>query len=120
MKNFNDIEKKRIKGFTRFLKELGIYREWLRARVSWLKRYGYYENKGFNNNKELVFRCAYQYSDISSAITESFTWSETCFEQMWSELFDLAEYNTKESKNAIEDKVFMKEAKDIVKYYVDD
>jgi hypothetical protein len=120
MKNFSDSQKKRIKGFTRFLKELGIYKEWLRARVAWLKRYGYYEDEDFSSNKELVFRCAYLYPDLSSVITESFTWSESGFEQMWSELFDLAEYNTKESKNAIEDKVFMKEAKDIVKYYVND
>ena len=120
MKKISDIEKKRIKGFTRFLKELGIYKEWLRARVAWLKRYGYYENENFNSNKELVFSCAYEYSDLSSAITESFTWSESGFEQMWSELFDLAEDYATDSKDAIEDKEFMEEARKIVKYFVND
>lgn len=120
MKKISDIEQKRIKGFTRFLKELGIYREWLRARVHWLKTYRFYEDEDFSSNKELVFRCVYEYSDLSSAITESFTWSESGFEQMWSELFDLAEDYATDSKDAIEDKEFMEEARKIVKYFVND
>ena len=67
-----------------------------------------------------MFRCAYLYSDLSLAITESFTWSDSCFEQMWSALYDLAEENAIDSKNAIEDKVFMEDARNIVKWYVDD
>ena len=120
MKKFSDIEKKRIKGFTRFLKELGIYREWLKSRVNWLKKYGFYEDEDFSSNKELVFRCVYEFSDLSSAITEAFTWSETSLEPMWSALFDLAEENAVDSKDAIEDKVFMEDARNIVKWYVDD
>jgi hypothetical protein len=120
MKEFNKTEKKRIQGFTRFLKELGIYKEWLRARVNWLEKYHFYEDEDFSSNKELVFRCAYLYPDLSSVITESFTWSESGFEQMWSELFDLAEDYATDSKDAIEDKEFMEEARKIVKYFVND
>ena len=118
MKEFNKTEKKRIQGFTRFLKELGIYKEWLRARVNWLKKYHFYEDEDFSSNKELVFRCTYPYSDLSSAITESFTWSESGLERFWEDLFDLAENNNIDSKDAIKNKEFIIQAKAIVKHYV--
>jgi hypothetical protein len=67
--------KKKIKLFSRFLKELGLYTRWIEERK---KAVGY--------DKEYIFHVLFNYETLSEIIDLSFTWDDTKNPAIWEQL----------------------------------
>lgn len=102
-----NIDKKLIKGFIRFLKEVNLFSEWKKQRALEIR----------GTEETMVSFLRYDVR-LSSAINYSFGWGQTGVEDMWDELYCLAEEYDVSVENAIKNKDFMAEAKTIVKDYI--
>ena len=74
-------KKNAIKQFTRILKDIGLYSEWIKSRKQNL-----YNSKIYN--KDYIFYCV-DYNYFDSTISASFSWSETPYEKMWRGIYNL-------------------------------
>ena len=66
--------KKKIKLFSRFLKELGLYTRWIE------------ERKKVVRHKEEIFNVLFSYDTLSDVIDYSFVWRYTNNPSIWEEL----------------------------------
>ena len=102
-------KKNAIKQFTRILKDIGLYSEWIKTRKQNL-----YKNNIFN--KEHLFHCV-DYNYFDSTISGSFTWSETPYEKMWRGIHNLTYMHKYE--DIIEDETLLKELRKCIKQFID-
>ena len=102
-------KKNAIKQFTRILKDIGLYSEWIKSRKQDL-----YKSNIFN--KEYFFHCV-DYNYFDSTISSSFTWSETPYEKMWRGIYNLTYMHKYES--IIGDETLLKALRKCIKQSID-
>ena len=104
--------KEKIKLFKRFLKELGLYNEWLKQRKDWIK----IVRPRSKTNSKNIFECVNENFYLALIINDSFSWGRTNNSEMWRELYSEAyEYNVTTQTDVTEYAHFIKRAKEIVK-----
>ena len=102
-------KKNAIKQFTRILKDIGLYSEWIKTRKQNLYRINIF-------NKEYIFHCV-DYNYFDSSISASFEWSETPYEKMWRGIYNLT-YMCK-YEDIIGDETLLKTLRKCVKQFID-
>lgn len=104
--------REKIKMFTRFLKELGLYNEWLKQRKDWIKIL----KPRSKTSRKNIFECVNENFYLALIINDSFSWGRTNNREMWRELYSEAyEYNVTTQTDVTEYAHFIKRAKEIVK-----
>ena len=101
-------KKNAIKQFTRILKDIGLYSEWIKSRKQNL-----YKSNIFN--KEYFFHCV-DYNYFDSTISASFEWNETPYEKMWRGIYNLTCMHRYE--NIIGDETLLKTLRKHIEQYI--
>ena len=100
-----------IKGFKRVLKELGIYKSWLKERhetVLFNKLHSGYGKPIFGFRKDLFFR---------TIILDSFWWDTTDNPFLWSAIYE-ADYSNYKISELLKDEKKIKKIKEFIKPYL--